>query len=223
MTPPGVALDHLVVAARTLDEGAAWCEATLGVTPAAGGRHALMGTHNRVFSIASPAFPRAYFEIIAIDPQAPPPGRARWFDLDSPSMQAALARGPQLVHWVVRCADIVARSGQLRGAGVDAGEVIAAERHTPAGLLRWRIAVRADGTRLFAGAMPTLIEWGEVHPCDTLQGSGACLESLAVAGLPDAVAAWVAVPNVAFEANGPPLTATLSTPRGRVTLQSSTL
>jgi hypothetical protein len=30
-------LDHLVVAARTLDEGVAWCEATLGVTPGPGG------------------------------------------------------------------------------------------------------------------------------------------------------------------------------------------
>jgi hypothetical protein len=66
------ALDHLVVAARTLDEGAAWCADTLGVAPEAGGRHALMGTHNRVLSIAGPGWPRGYLEIIAIDPEAPP-------------------------------------------------------------------------------------------------------------------------------------------------------
>jgi len=46
-----IAPDHLVVAARTLDEGAAWCEATLGVVPAPGGKHPLMATHNRLLAI----------------------------------------------------------------------------------------------------------------------------------------------------------------------------
>ena len=41
-----IALDHLVVACRSLDAGRAWCEATFGVAPQPGGRHALMGTHN---------------------------------------------------------------------------------------------------------------------------------------------------------------------------------
>ena len=40
-------IDHLVVAARSLDEGVAWCEATLGITPNAGGEHENYGTHNR--------------------------------------------------------------------------------------------------------------------------------------------------------------------------------
>ena len=55
----GCAVDHLVVAARTLDEGVAWCEATLGITPTAGGQHPLMGTHNRVFAIGSEAYANA--------------------------------------------------------------------------------------------------------------------------------------------------------------------
>lgn len=87
-----LALDHLVLAARTLDEGVQWCEATLGIRPEAGGQHVFMGTHNRVFAIASAAFPRAYFEIIAIDPALPAPGRTRWFDLDDPALQRMLAR-----------------------------------------------------------------------------------------------------------------------------------
>ena len=33
-----LALDHLVIAARTLAEGLDWCEATLGLRPEAGGR-----------------------------------------------------------------------------------------------------------------------------------------------------------------------------------------
>ena len=61
-------IDHLVIAARTLDEGVRWCEATLGVAPGPGGTHPLMGTHNRLLSIASDEFAQAYLEIIAIDP-----------------------------------------------------------------------------------------------------------------------------------------------------------
>ena len=63
-------IDHLVVLASSLDEGAQWCEAVLGVTPGPGGEHALMGTHNRLLSLASPAYPQAYLELIAINPGA---------------------------------------------------------------------------------------------------------------------------------------------------------
>jgi Glyoxalase-like domain len=95
-----LALDHLVVAAGTLAEGVACCEQTLGIRPEAGGQHALMGTHNPVFGIASAEFPRAYFEIIAIDPEMPAPGHARWYELDDAALQSALEHGPRLVHWI---------------------------------------------------------------------------------------------------------------------------
>ncbi|HUG26125.1 VOC family protein [Piscinibacter sp.] len=215
-----LALDHLVVAARTLDDGVAWCEATFGLVPGPGGKHPLMGTHNRLFSIGSPVFPKAYFEIIAIDADAPSPGRVRWFDLDTPAMQQAVADGPRLIHWVARCDDVAERIGRWRTGGVDRGELLAAERDTPDGALRWRISVRADGARLCGGALPTLIAWGDRHPTDTMPGSGVTLEALRVAGLPAAVAAEGAGPGISFDADGPPLTATLSTPRGRVTLTS---
>ena len=60
-------LDHLVTMANSLDEGVAWCEATLGVTPGPGGEHPLMGTHNRLLRIDSDAFSHAYLELIAIN------------------------------------------------------------------------------------------------------------------------------------------------------------
>lgn len=40
--------DHLAVACRNLDEGAAWVGAHLGIPPDAGGRHPRIGTHNRL-------------------------------------------------------------------------------------------------------------------------------------------------------------------------------
>jgi hypothetical protein len=216
-----VALDHVVVAARTLDDGVAWCESTLGIAPSSGGTHALMGTHNRVFSIATPSWPRAYFEIIAIDPAAPPPGRRRWFGLDDAALQASLADGPRLVHWVLRCDDVHARRGRLAEAGFDVGRVLDAERATPQGLLRWRIAVRDDGALLAGGALPTLIEWGDSHPADALPASGVTLQGVDVAGLPAAAAACCAAPGVAFVDRGPALALRLQTLRGAVTLSSN--
>ena len=65
-------LDHLVIMATSLEQGVAWCEATLGATPGPGGEHPLMGTHNRLLKIASPGFAGAYLEIIAINSIAIP-------------------------------------------------------------------------------------------------------------------------------------------------------
>ena len=217
-----LALDHLVLAARTLAQGLDWCEAALGIRPDAGGRHALMGTHNRVFAIGSARFPRAYFEIIAIDPDAPAPPHPRWFDLDDAALQRALARGPRLVHWVARCESIAATRAALLAAGIDTGEPRQAERMTPQGLLRWRIGVRADGHRPLGGAAPALIEWGDRHPTDSMPASGVALQAMRVAG-------WPATPATALpaaiecdpRAGAPPISVTLAGARGPVTLETS--
>lgn len=175
-----IELDHLVVAAATLAEGVAWCESVLGVTPAPGGRHALMSTHNRLLKLEGQAHPRAYLEIIAIDPDAPSPGRVRWFDLDDAVLQSRLRdHGPQLVHWVARSADLDAALAERAREGHDGGRIVAASRETPDGLLRWRIALRDDGARDLP--RPTLIEWGEVHPSDSLPRSGVRLEGIRLA------------------------------------------
>ena len=112
--PLRIAPDHVVVAARTLEEGTAWCEATLGATPVEGGRHGAMGTHNRLLGLGPGGYERMYLEIIALDPDAPAPARARWFDLDSPALRAEVAIAPRLVHWVARCNDIDRAIAALR-------------------------------------------------------------------------------------------------------------
>jgi hypothetical protein len=205
-------LDHLVVAAPSVEAGVRWCEATLGVTPGPGGSHPLMGTHNRLFSISSERIASAFFEIIAIDPLAPAPGRPRWFGLDEIDLRA----GPRLIHWVARCDDIDSEMSSLRAAGLDAGIAIVATR----GDLRWRIAVRDDGRLLAQGACPTLIGWGAArHPAASMAASGVRLEALALRGLPPAIALPHGVDHRSDA--GPALEATLTTPLGVITLSST--
>jgi hypothetical protein len=208
-------IDHLVVAAATLEEGVRWCEAVLGVTPGAGGRHPLMGTHNRLLRLSSPAFPRCYLEIIAVDPSAPPPGRARWFGLDTLDLRT----GPRLVHVVLRTGRLDAARAGLRRLGVDPGRPLAAHRDTPGGRLQWRILVRDDGALPGAGDLPTLIQWDGPHPADGLPDAGVALQSLALPRWPDAVRRLLAPP-AAVATAGPVLSATLQGPRGTSTIEA---
>ena len=225
-------VDHLVVLAANLASGVDWCERTLGITPTAGGEHPLMGTHNRIFNVSSPAHPRAYLEIIAINPgasKAISTSTRRWFDMDDANLQAQVAQhGPQLIHWVASVPDVAAACTALSALDMDRGAVITASRPTPHGLLQWQITVRDDGLRLMDGCLPTLIQWGAAHPCDSLPDSGVQLEQLALQH-PQAATLQAACTAVGVAASvhvtpgaAPCLCAQLNTPRGPVTLTSST-
>ena len=228
-------IDHLVVVAQSLERGVQWCEATLGVTPGRGGEHALYGTHNRLFKIATPANPLAYLEIIAIDPDARRAAHApksRWFDMDDARLQAAVAIEPRLVHFVANTSDIQAARAALQALGIDRGPAVQASRHSRRGLLQWQITVREDGQRLFDGALPSLIQWGKpdaaeplrLHPRNSLPRSGATLHGIAVthpaaAKLQEAYEA-IGLADIAVDSGPANITATLHTPKGTVTLHS---
>lgn len=221
-------VDHLVIAAATLDAGVAWCEATLGVLPAPGGEHPLMGTHNRVLRIATVDYPRTYLEIIAVQAGRTPQRPRRWFDLDDETVRDTLERsGPRLLHFVASVPDAPAAVTALKRMAIDRGEPLPASRMTQRGLLQWQITVREDGQRLFDGTLPTLIEWGEVHPASGLPESGVTLQSLS-ATHPRATAlrnAYEAIglQGVTVKDGAPNLCAVLETPRGRVQLASEGL
>ena len=217
-------LDHLVVIAADLASGVAWCEQTLGVSPGAGGEHPLMGTHNRLLKIANAGFEDVYLEIIALKPGATPqlaPGRKRWFDLDDIALMRRIhADGPQLSHWVARTDALPAACAAWQWLGIDRGAALTASRMTPNGLLEWQITVREDGARLFDGVLPTLIQWGAVHPARTMADSGVRLQSVEIthpqsALLVDAFAA-VGLSQVKVAQGAARLHATLTTPRGTV-------
>ena len=144
-------LDHLVVVARSLAEGVAYVEAILGAETSPGGRHAFMGTHNRLLALGD-----VYLEVIAIDPEAPKPPHRRWFNLD------AYDGAPRLMNWAVRTDDLDAA---LEAAPPGSGNPRAAAR----GDLSWRIAVSDFGRLPFDDAVPVLLQWdGDAHPAKRL-------------------------------------------------------
>ena len=165
-------LDHIVIAAASLEAGAAWVEQSLGVAPVPGGQHVAMGTHNALLRLG----PRCYLEVIAVDPAAPRPPRPRWFSLDEPEMQARLAAAPGLITWVVRTASLAGACARVP----DLGEIMPMTRNT----FRWKISVPESGALAWGGVLPTAIQWeasddGLVHhPCDVLPESGCELMSL---------------------------------------------
>jgi len=231
-----VELDHLVVASATLEEGVAWCEATLGITPGPGGKHPLMGTHNRLLKVATTAFPNAYLEIIAIDPTASAPNRPRWFGFDTPELQTQLRSGPRLIHVVARTTNLDMHRWGLITLGLQPGEPVSASRETPSGVLVWQILVRRDGQLECQGALPTLIQWSGQHPAQAMPDSGVTLESLTLRGLPERVQTLLRLKGVQMESllpaqlqlrppgtsesdsNPAVITVKLNTPRGTVIL-----
>jgi len=228
-------IDHLVIVAKNLAQGVEWCEATLGITPGPGGEHAQYATHNRLFKIATPTHPLAYCEIIAIDPNAKRPANAqgaRWFDMDDVALQAAVAKTPQLVHFVANTTEMQAARIALKKQDIERGPAVHASRHSRKGVLHWQITVRDDGQRLFNGTLPTLIQWGKadeaeplrLHPRNSLPRSGVSLQSIAVtcpaAAKLQAAYDAIGLGDVAITEGPANLIATLKTPKGIVTLQS---
>ncbi len=154
--------DHLVIAAKTLDEGARYVLLRLGVEPSGGGKHARMGTHNRLLGLGS----GAYLEVIAIDPDGSAPFQPRWFGLDDPEMRESLEAGPRLIHWVARTDNVVR---DAPASLEPLGRIHPMER----GDYKWRITIPDDGHLPGDGIVPTLIQWdAQTRPSEALPDSG---------------------------------------------------
>lgn len=227
MAAHSLTLDHLVVAARTLEEGVAYVADTLGIEPAGGGAHPSMRTHNRLFGL----WGRAYLEVIAADPDAPAPAdgrpRPRLFGLDDPATHARLEQGPYLAHWVAR----VDRPRELglwqRQYPARIARVVPMTR----GDFGWRLTVPDDGALpawqgAGDGVLPSLIQWsGARHPCDALPHGDVALTALKAAHpRADTVREQLVWLNAAHlleldAGETPALAAEFDTPRGTRTLR----
>ena len=206
-------IDHFAVGAATLDQGVAALETALGVSVPRGGKHAAMSTHNCVMQAGKESF----LEILAVDPEAPPPGRARWFTLDDPATQARLAARPRALCWVVGTADL---DGTVAHSPIDLGEIVPFSR----GERSWRLTVPRDGSLPEGGLVPAFIEWSPgAHPSTGMQDLGVRLKTVRLAH-PEAgrlreVLRALRVDHLAEVAEGPrALSFVLDTPAGQVVL-----
>lgn len=194
----GAVLDHVAIAAASLEEGVAWAEARLGVRLAPGGEHPAMGTHNRLLSLG----PSEYLEVIAVNPDAPRPAHPRWFGLDR------FAGPPRAVAWVMRVADLAA--SRLPEA---VGPPMALRR----GDLAWRLTVPPGGLGPFDGLYPSLIEWAGAHPAPRLPDLGLRLLELEISH-PEITALAASLPGrdarITFSHGAPALRLRLATPEG---------
>jgi len=196
--------DHLVIGAPTLASGVAWVEQRLGVRMPPGGSHPRMGTHNHLMQLG----PTSFCEVIAVDPAAPPLGRARWFGLDH-----ALP-GPLLLTWLVAVPDLDAA---IAACPIDTGRTQSMTR----GALSWRLTIPDDGTLIEGGTMPSLIEWPDPHPAGAMADLECTLVRLDL-GHPEPARLRAALEAIGLQdpaivvvvAREPTLEATIQTPAG---------
>lgn len=161
-------IDHVTVGAADLGAGARFLKSRLNIDIPAGGKHPLMSTHNRVVRTGEGMF----LELIAVDPDAPPPSRPRWFSLDEPVQSARLARCPGPIAWVVRTDDL---TGVLARSPVDLGPAMAMTR----GELSWKLTIAHSGVQPVSGLIPAFIEWdGEPHPSAKMAFLGPTLKAV---------------------------------------------
>lgn len=209
-------LDHLAVAAADLNTGSEYIEDLLGVRTVPGGKHDMMGTHNRLLRLGEDQ----YLEVIAIDPDGATPTRRRWFSLDDPVMQARIKQTPTLVTWVAGTTDIDQAAGHPPYDGMEV-------REASRGDLRWRMTFERDGNLLCEGALPLLIQWQSESTAPRMLPDSGCLLRRFVIQTPQAQRVRQALQDInlrGVEVNQSlqtGLAATLSTPaRGEVVLST---
>lgn len=158
-------IDHLVVTAPDLALGTKYVQDTLGVQLQTGGEHVRLGTHNRLLRLGE----SLYLEVIAVNPQAPVPQRARWFGLD----QLPVDSPAKLATWVLQCGDI---KTAVQRSLLDFGTVEPMSR----GELQWQITIPEDGMLRLEGALPSLIEWQGESPVGGMTDAGCALQCLEI-------------------------------------------
>ena len=208
------ALDHLVIVAPSLDEGAAYVRDALGVEPFEGGRHRELGTHNRLLRLGHNLF----LEVIAPDPASSHTGPRVFGIGNEASVRSVWDAGRRLRAFV-------ARTGSLDAAAGAHGDVLGALRHVTRGERAWRMLIPLDGGLPLAGAAPTLVEYERgMVPAAHMPESGCSLVELVVA-CPDASEVAAVHRGLGLggavtvrEAPETQLVAVVSTPRGLATL-----
>lgn len=169
-------LDHLTVIAPNLAEGVSHVRACLDIDVPFGQSHEYMGTHNHLLQLGD----MTYLEIVALDPDAERPDRARWFNLDNQiAVRADWDAGRRLRGWVARTDAI---DSVIAGRESIFGKKVSLPWVDPS----FDFAIPDDGSLPHGGAAPSLIDRrGKPRSMATIPDLGARLRSFSLAH-PDA-------------------------------------
>ena len=150
-------VDHLVFAARDLDEGIRDIEDRFGVEAVPGGHHPVYGTRNALVALGE----ACYLEIIAPDTKVLKPEEVHIFGIHE-------LDAPRLVTWAANASDLEQLADRARREMIDLGSVSRGSRHRPDGVeLSWTstdpLAARNGGV------LPFFVDWGQTaHPAKAL-------------------------------------------------------
>ena len=202
-----IRLDHIVIAAQTLEQGVDYVQGILEVKLTHGGKHIKQGTHNKVLRLND-----CYLEVIAPDPDSSitPP----WFGLGNKNVLESL-QTPRLLTWVARCDDV---HQVVKQANYPVSIQLASRDN-----LRWQFSFPLDGGLMDHGLLPYLIQWETRAAFYALPETGISLIKLE--GFhPEVEAINIQLQNLHLQnfpvqfAKQPKLVAYLQTPRGKKVL-----
>ena len=204
-------VDHLVYGTPDLNRGIEEIEKLLGVRATAGGQHPGRGTRNALLALG----PTTYLEIIAPDPEQPPPKEPRPFGLDQ-------LKQSKLIAWFISDGDLESLRRDAVSKGVPLGEVRSGSRRRPDGVqVQWKFT--DPSVSLADGIVPLFIDWGDSpHPARTAT-QGATLVNLR-AEHPDVKSVRKMLQHLGVDlplkqGERPELIAIIEGPRGRVELR----
>ncbi len=203
--PFPLALDHLLIGAPNLAVGVAWLAAWLGVTPAPGGRHPGLGTHNALTGLGG----ARYLEVIAPDPDGA--------GLAPPFAWLANCTTPRLATWAAAAEDLEPIAAALDAAGLGHSGIVAGSRLRPDGsLLEWRTLFPANTE---GGLVPFFISWRDPaqHPALALDDPLELASLLFIHPLPERLGEMFSVLGITGrieKGTSPRFTATIRGPLG---------
>jgi glyoxalase-like protein len=159
-------VDHLVYATPDLDRGMREIEDLLGVGATPGGRHPGRGTRNALLALGD----GVYLEIIAPDPDQPPPPLGRWFGINT-------LTSSRLTRWAAKSSNVDGLRDRALRQCIALGNVEAGRRRQLDGVeLSWRFT--DPGHVLADGIVPFFIDWGQSPHPSRAAAKGATLVEL---------------------------------------------
>ena len=163
-------LDHIVLAANTLEEGTSYIENKLRIKLSNIGYHKDMGTHNRVVKIGK----SVYLEVISIDPNCKQIKSKRWFNLDSSKLQSQLRKSPRVIGYVIENTTNKILKYYEPFFKASRGEY------------KWKFAMPCNNSNISAdqsyqnGIIPSVINWESEKPIYKMQDNHLNLEKLEI-------------------------------------------